>query len=151
MQWNSSRAIQNPEGWCYQSVALNISAIWKTQKWPQDWKRSILILIPKKHSTKECSNHRTAALISHASKVMLKISPARLQHYMNQELPGFKAEFRKGRGTRGQIANIRWIIEKAMEFPKKSTFVSTTTLKPFTVWLLTNCGKLLKRWKYKTI
>ena len=92
--------------------------IWKTQKWPQDWKRSILIPIPKKGSTKECANHQTVALISHASKGMLKIAHARLQHYANQELPDVQAGFRKGRGSRDQIANIHWIIEKAREFKK---------------------------------
>ena len=87
--------------------------IWKTQQWPQDWKRSVFILIPKKGNAKECSNYHTTALISHASKVMLKILQARLQQYMNCELPDVQAGFRKGRGTRDQIANIRWIIKKA--------------------------------------
>ena len=90
--------------------------IWKTQQWPQDWKRSVFIPIPKKSNAKECSNYRTIALISHTSKVMLKILQARLQQYMNREFPGVQAGFRKGRGTRDQIANIRWIIEKAREF-----------------------------------
>ena len=85
--------------------------IWKTQQWPQDWKRSVFIPIPKKGNAKECSNYHTIALISHASKVMLKILQARLQQYMNCELPGVQAGFRKGRGTRGQIASIRWIIK----------------------------------------
>ena len=92
--------------------------IWKTQQWPQDWKRSILIPIPMKGSTKECANLWTIALISHASKVMLKILHARLQHYVNQELPDVQAGFRKARGTKDQIANILWIIEKAREFQK---------------------------------
>ena len=96
--------------------------IWKTQQWPQDWKRSILIPIPKKNSTKECANHRTIALISHASKVMLKILHARLQHYANQDIPDVQAGFRKGRGARDQIANICWIIEKAREFQKNIYF-----------------------------
>ena len=87
--------------------------IWKTQQWPQDWKRSDFILIPKKGNAKECSNYHTIALISHTSKVMLKIIRARLQQYMNQELPDVQASFRKGRGTRDQIANIHWIVEKA--------------------------------------
>ena len=87
--------------------------IWKTQQWPQDWKRPIFIPIPKKGNAKECSNYCTVALISHASKVMLKILQARLQQYENREL---QAGFRKGRGTRDQIANIRWIIEKRREF-----------------------------------
>ena len=90
--------------------------IWKTQQWPQDWKRSVFIPVPKKGNTKECSNYHTVELISHASKVMLKILQARLQQYMNRELPDVQAGFRKGRGTRDQIANIRWILEKAREF-----------------------------------
>ena len=90
--------------------------IWKTQQWPQDWKRSVFIPIPKKGNAKECSNYHTVALISHASKVMLKILQARLQQYMNCELPDVQVGFRKGRGTRDQIANICWIIEKAREY-----------------------------------
>ena len=90
--------------------------IWKTQQWSQDWKRSVFIPIPKKGNAKECSNYRTIVLISDASKVMLKILQARLQQYMNCELPDVQAGFRKGRRTRDQIANIRWIIEKAREF-----------------------------------
>ena len=93
--------------------------IWKTQQWPQDWKRSVLIPIPKKGNTKECSNHCTIALISHTSKVMLKILQVRLQQYVNCELPDDQAGFRKARGTRDQIANIRWIIEKA-KVPEKN-------------------------------
>ena len=92
--------------------------IWKSQQWPQDWKRPMLIPVPKRGSTKECSNHRITVLISHASKVILKCLNARLQHYMNQELPDVQAEFRKGRGTRDQIANIRWVIENARGFQK---------------------------------
>ena len=87
--------------------------IWKTQQWPQDWKRSILIPIPKKGNTKDCANNWATALISYSSKVMLKILHARLQHYANQELPDVQAGFRKGRGTRDQIANIWWIISSA--------------------------------------
>ena len=90
--------------------------IWKTQQWPQDWKRSIFIQIPKKGNVKECSDYRTVALISHASKVILKILQARLQQYVNHELPDVQAGFRKAKGTRDQVANIRWIIEKATEF-----------------------------------
>ena len=92
--------------------------IWKTQQWPQDWKRSIFIPIPKKDNAKECSNYHTIAFISHTSKVMLKILQARLQQYVNRELPDVQADFRKGRGTGDQIANIRWIIEKATEYQK---------------------------------
>ena len=86
--------------------------IWKTQQWPQDWKRSDFILIPKKGNTKEYSTYHTIALISHAGKVMLKILQARLQLYMNPELPDIQPGFRKGRGTRYQIANIHWVIKK---------------------------------------
>ena len=92
--------------------------IWKTQQWPQDWKRSLFIPIPKKDNAKECSNYHTIALISHASKVMLKILQDRLQQYVNREIPDVQAGFRKGRGTRDQIANIHWIIKKAREFQK---------------------------------
>ena len=90
--------------------------IWKTQTWPQDWKRSVFIPIPKKGNAKACSNYCTITLISYASKVMLKILQARLQQNMNHELPGVRAVFRKGRGTRDQIASIHWIIEKARQF-----------------------------------
>ena len=92
--------------------------IWKTQQWPQDWKRSVFIPIPKKGNAKECSNYCTIALISHINKGMLKILQASLQLYMNQELLDVQAGFRKGRGTKDQIANIHWIIEKAREFQK---------------------------------
>ena len=93
--------------------------IWKTHQWPQDWKRSVFIPIPKKGNAKECSNYYTTALSSQASKVMLKILQARLQQYVNREFPDVQTGFRKGRGTRDQIANIHWIIEKAREFQKK--------------------------------
>ena len=89
--------------------------LWKTQQWPQDWKRSVFIPIPKKGNAKECSNYCTIALISHASKVMLKILQARLQQYVNRELSDVQVGFRKDRGTRDQIANIRWTIEKGRE------------------------------------
>ena len=112
--------------------------IWKTQQWPQDWKKSVFIPIPKKGNAKECSNYRTTALISHASKVMLKILPARLQQYVNRELPDVQAGFRKGRGTRDQIANIRWIMEKAREFQKNIYFCLLTMPKPLTVWITIN-------------
>ena len=96
--------------------------IWKIQQWPQDWKRSVFIPIPKKCNPKECSNYHTIALISHASKVMLKILQARLQQYMNRELPDIQEGFRKGRGTRDQIANICWIMEKT-RVPEKHLFL----------------------------
>ena len=124
--------------------------IWKTQQWPQDWKRSVFIPIPKKGNAKECSNYHTIALISHASKVMLKILQARLQQYLSRELPDVQTGFRKGRGTRDQIANIRWIIEKAREFQETSTSALLTMSKPLTVWITINCGKFGKRWEYQT-
>ena len=119
------------------------------QQWPQDWKRSVFISIPKKGNAKECSNYRTVALISHASTVMLKILQARLQQYMNRELPDVQARFRKGRGTRDQMANICWIFKKAREFQKNIYFCFTDYAKAF-VWITTSCGKFLKRWEYQT-
>ena len=115
--------------------------IWKTQQWPQDWKRSVFIPIPKKGNAKECSNYHTTALISYASKVMLKILQARLQQYMNWELPDVQAGFRKGRGTRDQISNIHWIMEKQESSRKTSISALLTMPKPLTVWIPINCGK----------
>ena len=105
--------------------------IWKTQQWPQDWKRSVFIAISKKGLAKECSNYCSIALISHASKVMLKILQARLQQYVNRELPDVQAGYRKGRGTRDQIATILWIIEKAREFQKNIYFCFIDYVKAF--------------------
>ena len=105
--------------------------VWKTQQWPQDWKMSVFIPIPKKGNVKEFSNYGTIALISHASKAMLKILQARLQQYVNCELPDIQAGFKKGRGTRDQIANIRWIIEKAREFQKNVYFCFIDYAKAF--------------------
>ena len=107
--------------------------------------KSVFILIPKKSNAKECSNYHTIALISHTSKVVLKILQARLQQYVNHELIDVQAGFRKGRGTRDQIANIWGVIEKARESRKTSTSALLTTLKPLTVWITTNWGKFLKR------
>ena len=115
--------------------------IWKTQQSPQNWKRSVFIPIPKKGNPKECPNYCTIALISHASKAMLKILQARLQDYVNCEFPDVQAGFRKGRGTRDQIANICWIIEKAREFQKNIYFSLLTMSKPLTVWITINCRK----------
>ena len=94
--------------------------IWKSQQWLQDWKRSVFISISKKDNAKECSNYRTIALISHASKVLLKILQARLQQFMNRDFPDAQGGFRKGRGTKDQIASVHWLIEKAKEFQKTS-------------------------------
>ena len=124
--------------------------IWKTQEWPQDWKRSVFIPVPKKGNAKECSNYSTIALISHASKVMLKILQARLQQNMNRELPDVQVLFRKVRGTRDQITNILWIMEKAKEFQKTSISVLLTMPKHLTVWITINCGKFFKSWEYQT-
>ena len=120
--------------------------IWKTQQWPQDWKRSVFIPVPKKGNAKECSNYRTIALSSHTSKVMLKILQARLQQCVNHELADVQAGFRKGRGTRDQIRS--W--KKQENSRKTSTPASLSTLKSLTMWIIANCGKFLKRWEYQT-
>ena len=123
------------------SIANICQQIWKTQQWPQDWKRSVFIPIPKKGNAKECSNYRIIALISHASKVMLKILQARPQQYVNRELPDVQAGFRKDRGTRDQIANICWIIKKAREFQKNIYFCFIDYAKAF------DCVDHNKLWK----
>ena len=124
--------------------------IWETQQWPQDWKRSIFIPIPKKGNAKECSNYCTIAIISHASKIMFKILQARLQQYVNHELSDVQAGFRKGRGTRDQMANIRWITEEQESSRKTSISALLTMPKPLTEWSTKNCGKFFKRWEYQT-
>ena len=117
----------------------------KSQQWPQDWKRSVFIPVPKKGNAKECSNYCTIALISYACEVMLKILQARLQQYMNQEFPDVQGGFRKCRGTRDQIANICWVIEKATEFQNiYFCFTDYAKALDLTVWIKTNCGKFLK-------
>ena len=123
--------------------------IWKTQQWPQDWKRSACIPIPKKGNTRKLSNYCTIALISHASKVMLKSLQARLQQYVNHELPDVQAGFTKSRGTRDQTATIHWIIEKAREFQKNIYFCFSDYAKAFDCVDTTNCGKFFKRWEYQ--
>ena len=120
--------------------------IWKTQQWPQDWKRSVFVPISKKGNAKECSNYHTIALISHASKVKLKILQARLQQYVNHELTDVQAGFRKGRGTRDQIANTCWIMEKQESSRKTSISALLTMPKSLTVWITINCGKVWERW-----
>ena len=113
--------------------------IWKTQQWPQNWKRSVFIPTPKKGNAKECSNYCTIALISHTSKVMLKILQARLQQYINHELPDVQAGFRKGRGTRNQISAGS---SKTQESSRKTSISALlTTPKPLTMWITINCGK----------
>ena len=113
----------------------------KTKQWPQDWKRSIFIPIPKKGNVKEYSNYRKITLISHRNKGILKILQARLQQYVNNELPDVQAGFRKGRGTRDQIANIRWIIKKAREFQRNIYFCFIDYAKAF------DCVDHHKLWK----
>jgi len=115
--------------------------IWKSQQWPQDWKRSIFIPIPKKDNVKEWSNYHTIALISHASEVILKILQARLQQYVNCELPDVQAGLRKGGGTRDQIANIRWMMEEARECQRNIYFCLIDYAKAF------DCVYHNKLWK----
>ena len=124
--------------------------IWKTQQWPQDWKRSVFIPIPKKGNAKECSNYRTIALISHASKVMLKILQARFQQYINCELPDVQAGFRKSKGTEIELPTSAGSSKKQENSRKTSISALLTTSKPLTVWITTNCGKFWKRWEYQT-
>ena len=112
--------------------------------------KSVFIPTPKKGNAKECSNYCTVAPISHASQVMLKILQARLQQYVSYELPDVQAGFKKGRGTRDQIAYIHWIMEKAREFQKSSISALLTMPKPLTVWTTINCGKFFKTWEYQT-
>ena len=115
--------------------------IWKTQQWPRDWKRSVFIPISEKDNAKECSNYPTIALISHASKVMLKILQARLQQYVNHELPEVQAGFKKGRGTRDQIANIHWITKKTRNFQEIIYFCFIDYAKSFDSVYHNKCGK----------
>ena len=124
--------------------------IWKTQQWPQDWKRSVFIPIPKKGNPKDCLNYCTIVLILHASEVMLKILQARLQQYMYCELPDVQVGFRKGRGTRDQTANIRWIIEKAREFQKNIYFCFIDYAKAFDCMNHNKLWKIWKRCEYQT-
>ena len=119
--------------------------IWKISQWPQDWKRSVFIPIPMKGNAKEFSSYCTITLISHAIKIIFKILQARLQQYMNWEHQDVQSVFRKGKGTRDQIANICWITEKARKLKKKIASASLTMLKPLTMWSTANWGLFLKR------
>ena len=132
------------------SCCIQYASKFGKHKCPQDWKRSVFIQISKKGKAQECSNYCTIALISHTSKATLKILQARIQQYVNWELQGVLAGIRKGRGTRDQIANIRWIMEKAREFQKNIYFCFSDYAKTLTVWITINCGKFWKRWKYQT-
>ena len=135
-------AVKVPHSICQQ--------IWKTQQWPQDWKRSVFIPIPKKGNAKECSNYCTTALISHTSKVMLKILQARPQQYVNHKLPDVQAGLRKGRGTRDQIANICWIMKKQESSRKTSISALLRMPNSLTVWITINGGKFFKTLEYQT-
>ena len=119
--------------------------IWKTQQWPQDWKRLVFIPIPKRGNAKECSDYHTILLISHSNKVILEILQARLQHYVNRELPDVQAGFRKGRRNRGQLPTSIGSSKKQESSRKISTSSLLTMSKPLTVWVTTSCGKFLKR------
>ena len=124
-----------------ESSAHNCQQIWKTQQWLQDWKILVFIPIPKKGNAKECSNYLIIAIISHASKMMLKILQASLQQKVNHELPEVQVGFRKGRRHRDQISNIRWVIKKQENSRKTSIPALLTMPKPLTVWITTNSGK----------
>ena len=123
--------------------------IQKTQQWPQDWKRSVFIPVPKKGNAKEYSNYCTIALISHASKVKLKILQSRLQQYVNHELPDVQAGFRKGRETRVKLP-VSFGSQKKQQNSRKTNSATLTIPKPLTVWITINCGKFFKRWEYQT-
>ena len=122
--------------------------IWKTRQWPQDWKRSVFIPIPKQGNAKEGSDYHTTVVISYTSRVMNKTLQERLQQYMNWELPDVQTGFRKDRGIRDQSARICWIITKAREFQRNIYFCFIEYTKALTVGITTNCGKFFKRWKY---
>ena len=124
--------------------------IWKTQQCPKDWKRSVFIPSPKNANAKECSNYRTTALISHASKVMLKILQARLQQYMNRELPYVQAGFRKAEEPEIKLPTSTGSWKKEESSRKPSISDLLTMPKPLTVWITINCGKFWKRWDYQT-
>ena len=124
--------------------------IWKTQQWPQDWKRSVLIPMPKKGNAKECTNYCTIALISHASKVMLRILQARFQRYVNLELQMLKLDFEKAEEPEIKLPTSVGSSKKQESSRKTSTSSLLTMLKPLTVWITTNCGKCLKRLEYQT-
>ena len=124
--------------------------IWKTQQWPQDWKRSVFIPIPKKGNAKECSNYHTIALISHASKVMLKILRARLQQYVNHELPDVQAGLGKAEEPEIKLPTSAGSLKKQESCRKTSISALLTMPKPLTVWITINCGQFSKRWEYQT-
>ena len=145
----ATQLFQIPEDDTAKVLHSTCQKIWKIKQWPQNWQRSLLISIPKKGNAKECSNYHTIALISHASKVMLKILQARLHQYENWELPDVRSRFRKGRGTRDQIANISWIIKKAREFQKNIYFCFIDYAKAFDYVDHNKLWKIHKIWEYQ--
>ena len=124
--------------------------IWKIQQWPQDWKRSVVIPIPKKGNAKECSNYCTIALISHTSKVMLKILQGRLQQYMNYDIPDFSLVLEKTEEPEIKLPASAGSLKKQENFREKSISALLTMSKPLAVWITTNCGRLFKGWEYQT-
>ena len=139
--------MSNLQRWCCESAALNMSANLETQQWPQDWKRSVFIPIQKKGNAKECSNYHTVILISHASKVMLKILQARLQQYVNVQM--FKLDLEKAKEQEFRLPTSTGSSKKQESCRKTCISASLTTLKPLRG--LQNCGKFLRRWEYQTI
>ena len=125
--------------------------IWKTQQWPQDWKRSVFITIPKKGKAKECSNYCTITVISHAGKVMLKILQARLQQGWTKNFQMFKVDLEKAEEAQIKLPTSAGSSKKQGNSNKMSTSASLTTLKPLTVCITTNCGKFFKKWEYQTV
>ena len=139
-----------PANWVLLKGCTQYASIWKTQQWPQDWKRSAFIPTPKKGNVKECSNYCTIALISHASKRMFKILWARLQQYMNCELPDVQAGFRKAEEPEIKLPTSDGSSKRQESFRKISISALLTMPKPLTMWIMTNCGKFWKRWEYQT-
>ena len=127
-----------------------MTLIWKTQQWSQDWKRSVFIPSPKKGNVKECTNYHTIALISNTSEVMLKIVQARLQQYMNCEIPDVQAGLGKAEEPEIKLPTSAGSLKKQENSRKTPTSASLTTLKPLTAWITTNCGPFFKRWEYQT-
>ena len=143
-----SQIYSNPERWCCESATLKCQKIWKTQQWPQDWKKSVFIPIPKKGNAKECSNYRTIALISHASKVMLKFLQARFQQYVNFQM--FKLVLEKAEEPEIKLLTFAISLKKQESSRKTSISALLTMPKPLTVWITINCGKFFKRWEYQS-
>ena len=147
--WTCLQIIRRVQGKNMPRICHSICQhIWKTQQRPQDWKRSVFVPIPKKASAKECSNYHTIALISHASKVMLKILQARFQQYVNRELADVQVGFRKGEEPEIKLPTSTGSLKKQEGSRKTSISTLLTMTKPLTVWVITNCGEFLKRWEY---